>query len=278
KQITPNGQTTVIANLGSSSNPQGIITAASGSNTVLYVADSGPSTASNSIDGSIKKIEVDTAGKATVTSFVDNKFKNPTGIAVDGSGNLYVADQGASGVYKIPVSNGNPGAPIDLTLNSATGTRPVEPQGLSLVTNPDKSLTLYTTDQNKSSNNIMKIEIPASGETKDAKVSNVTAKSSGGSENGTKGNADFNNPNGITTSKNGAIFVCDENNNRVQVITPSGNVHTFAGSERSGDSSGDDAKSSNFDSTKGIVIDNKGNLIVSDSDNGKIKKIAPKKL
>ena len=251
--------------------PDGITAITSGSTDILYIADAGTDGTGTTTDGAIIKIEVTSDGTVTTTEFLnDDILTNPTGIASDNSGNLYVADQGTGHVYRINIDgSGN----YISTENLTTATTVIsEPHGLTLVTNEDDSITLYTTDQGSTSNNVVQIDIPASGSIASVIVTELTADNTGGSATGSTSNAQFNKPHGITSDTNGAVFVCDENNNRVQIITPGGNVVTFAGNGASGDTDGD-ADNAQFNKPRGLAIDANGDLLVCDYGNGKVKKI-----
>lgn len=279
KQINPDGAVTVITDLDSTSNnthPDGItaVTGSSG-NDIIYVTTTGSNNPEGTVlstDGTIKKIDT---GTGTVTTFVDSTtLENPTGIATDESGNLYVADQGTGNIYKIPVdSSGNAGAIINLTATLPAGVDIEEPHGLTLVTNSDSSITIYTTDEGDNSNNIVKIDITSASNSTVTGAEELTQESTGGTTTDTTtADAKFNKPHGITTNENGAIFVADENNNRVQIITPGGNVVTFAGTGTAGDSDGD-PDNAQFNKPRGMAVDSDGGVLVCDYGNGKVKKI-----
>ncbi|HQO03993.1 MAG TPA: hypothetical protein PLI62_17185 [Spirochaetota bacterium] len=278
KKIDPNGQVTVVADLdtvtGHTTHPDGITAVTTGTTDVLYVADMGSASSGFSTDGSILKIEVAEDGSVTTTeSFVDSAvLNNPTGIAADNSGNLYVADQATGNVYKVAVTGGVAGVPQSLTGSLPAGVDLAEPHGLTLETNSDNSITLYTTDPGSSSNNIVQIDIPSSGNPGDAVVTELTPDSTGGSATGTTDSATFNQPHGIGVDKNGAVFISDENNNRVQIITPSGNVITFAGSGASGYADGD-ADTATFTHPRGLAVDANGDVLICDYGNGKVRKV-----
>jgi len=278
-QISPNGEATVIADLDSiadNSHPDGItsVTEDNG-NEILYVTTTGssnPESGTLSTDGTIQKIDT---GTGAVTQFVDSTvLDNPTGIAADKSGNLYVADQGTGNIYKIPVdSEGNAGDIEPLTALPPAGVDIDEPHGLTLVTNNDGSITLYTTDEGDNSNNIIKIDIASASDSTITDIIELTPESSGGTSTDTDvSNAEFNTPHGTTTNGNGAIFIADENNNRIQIITPGGNVVTFAGTGTAGDSDGDPDEAQ-FNKPRGMAVDKNGNILVCDYGNGKVKKI-----
>jgi sugar lactone lactonase YvrE len=275
-QIDTEGNVTVIEDTTSTVTiiePDGITAVTSGTTDIIYVADAGSASDTSTTDGSIIKISVTSDGTVTTTEFLnDLTLTNPTGIASDNSGNLYVADQGTGHIYKIPVTGDTAGAPVSLTNSLPASVDLLEPHGLTLVTNDDNSITLYTTDQDPDSNNIVQIDIPASGIIADVVVTELTADNSGGTDTGTVDNAQFNKPHGISTDSNGAVFVCDENNNRVQIITPGGNVVTFAGNGASGDTDGD-ADNAQFNKPRGLAVDANGDLLVCDYGNGKVKKI-----
>lgn len=266
KQVEEDGTVTVIASLdtklGKDTHPDGITSVTDGTGDILYVTDTGTGAG----DGSVVKIDT---GTGTVTTFVDSTTLNtPTGIAADNAGNLYVADQGTGEIYKIPVTGGGPGTMVSLTGSASISLD--QPHGLTLVNNDDGSITLYTTDQGTDDNNIVQIDISGAGNV--TGVTELTADNTGGTDIGTVNDAKFNMPHGISTDKNGAIFVCDENNNRVQVITPSGNVNNIAGSGTAGDTDGDSGIAE-FRQPRGLAVDAKGDLLVCDYGNGKVKKI-----
>ncbi len=268
KRINDDGTATVIVAPGLIEAPDGVtaVTTDEGKE-ILYVTETGTDPITGEIissDGSVKKIDVDTG---VVTEFVDNSvISNPTGIAADSSGNLYIADQSGS-VYKVPVDgSGNAKAPVDLTADLPSDVTIEAPHGITLVEDEDSNVTLYVTDQGTANNSIIKIEVDT---TASPVVTEIVAPAPASSEEGK-----FNKPHGISKDNNGAIFVADENNNRVAVITPNGNVITFAGSSdgTAGDTSGD-PKKAKLNSPRGIAVDSEGSVLVCDYANGKVKKV-----
>lgn len=275
KQIDNEGEVKTVADLTDTvaSHPDGIVAVTEEPGDVLYVADTGSTGDATATDGSIKKIEVSSDGTSTITDFVDSThLDSPACIARDDDGNLYVADQGTGDVYKIPVTGGTAGTPESLTDTLTPGVTLANPHGLTLTTNEDGSITLYTTDQAADSNNVVEIDIPASGNIADVSVTELTPDSTGGTDEGTLDEAKFDSPHGIGTNDKGAIFVCDENNNRVQIITPSGNVISFAGDGTAGDTDGD-AETAQLNKPRGLAVDKNGDLLICDYGNGKVKKV-----
>ena len=98
-----------------------------------------------------------------------------------------------------------------------------------------------------------------------------------GELNGPVANATFNFPYGVALRKSdGSIFVSENRNHAIRLISPTGIVTTVAGSPigASGfvDGVGSDAR---FKNPSGIALDSAENLIVADSDNHAIRMVSP---
>ncbi|MBN2057260.1 MAG: hypothetical protein JW782_00470 [Candidatus Saganbacteria bacterium] len=279
KKVGNDGVVTTIST-GEFNHPDGI-TVSKDDDNVLYVTDTGSGDlgdsgdepyASNN-DGVVKKVEIAEDGTTTVTTLVDSTILNsPTGIATDNEGSLYVADETNSQVYKIKVEEGVAQDPVPLTEEGTLN----KPHGLALVTNADNSISLITTDQGN--NNVVKIDLPSTAvdddiTSADTTITNLTPPSTdGGFEDGDASKAKFNKPHGVGVDNNGAIFVSDEDNNRVRIITPGGNVATFAGDGTAGDETGN-AYNAQFEKPRGLAVDSSGDVLICDYENGKVKKI-----
>ncbi len=168
------------------------------------------------------------AGSPEIEGSVDGtgsaaRFHNPCGIAVDGSGTLYVADTGNHTVRKITPAGvvttvaGTPGVygTADGTGNTA---RFRAPDSIAV----DGSGTLYVSDWG--SFTIRKI-------TSAGVVTTLAGSPNAqGSADGAGSAARFFYPKGITVDGNGNLFVCDQSNSTIRKITPAGVVTTVAGS------------------------------------------------
>lgn len=94
-----------------------------------------------------------------------------------------------------------------------------------------------------------------------------------GSEDGPARSASFSDPFGVAVDRRGAVYVTDGGeSNRIRRITADGTVETIAGSTE-GFADGD-AHRAQFNTPSGIAIDRKGNLIVADTSNNRIRKIS----
>jgi streptogramin lyase len=269
RKITPAGDVTTFAGSGVSGSgngtgaiasfnmPTGIAVDSSGN---VYVADMG--------NNLIRKItpagDVSTfaggGGSGDEGSGADDgigiaaSFNMPTGIAVDSSGNVYVADFNNNLIRKITPAG-------DVT--KLAGSFP-SPSAVAV----DSSGNVYATDL---SSQLIKKITPAGVITTLAGGGGSAADGSG-ADNGTGTAASFNSPTSIAVDSSGNVYVADMMNDLIRKITPDGVVTTLAGSGTSGDTDGIGTAASFF-SPYGIAADSSGNLYVSDSDNFLVRKI-----
>ena len=216
------------------------------------------------------------AGTAGISGSADGmgsavSFRNPSAIATDRFGNVYVADQLNHTIRKIGFSGvvttvaGQPGQ-SGSTDGIGSAARFNNPCGIVA----DTSGVLFVTDRS----NATVRRISNSGEV------TTLAGSAGqfGSTNGNGAAARFSSPLGIALLPGMAVgsftlFVSEYS--AIRKILPDGTVTTFAGD--SGISGSLDGTGSNarFTETKGISIDSSGNLYVVDSGNHTIRRITP---
>ncbi len=186
-----------------------------------------------------------------------------TGIAVDGSGNIYVADATNSLIRKITATgivSTFAGTGFQGSVNG-TGTQASfnTPEGLTI----DGSGNLYVAD---SGNNLIRMITPA------GVVTTLAGNGASGSADGPESSASFNSPVGIAFDAAGNLYVTDALNNSIRKITQNGIVSTIAGSRPRGSADGVGAVASFFGPT-GIGADSKGDLFIADSYNNLIRKV-----
>jgi sugar lactone lactonase YvrE len=95
-----------------------------------------------------------------------------------------------------------------------------------------------------------------------------------GSSDGAGSSASFNDATGVAVDGMGNVYVADTGNNVIRKISPGGTVITFAGSGNAGSIDGP-ALAAQFALPAGLTVDTRGNVFVADTNNYKIRKIAP---
>ncbi|MCX6873709.1 MAG: choice-of-anchor D domain-containing protein, partial [Verrucomicrobia bacterium] len=281
RKVTPSGIVTTLAgNHEQSGSADGTGSAASFNRPGdIAIGGSGNLVVADAENHTIRKVTpsgmvTTLAGSPGQTGSVDGtgsaaRFYHPQGIAVDGSGNLYVADSGNHTIRKVTPSGvvttlaGDPGffGNVDGTGSAA---RFRSPWGIAV----DGSGNQYVADCN---NYTIRKVTPAG-------VVTTVAGSPGleGSADGTGSAARFYVPCGIVVDRSANLYVTDYWNDTIRKVTPSGTVTTFAGNSQFGSGSVDGTGSAaRFTSPSGIAVDGSGNLYVADSGNHTIRKMTP---
>lgn len=249
------------------SDPVGIAIDAAGT---LYVADS-----ANHVIRKISRDGVVTtlAGKPDVVGAVDGmgeaaRFNTPYGVAVDGSGNVYVIERWNHALRKItPAGNVTTLAGKLGSAGSADGSGAgagfFAPAGLDI----DDSGNIYVADTGNAA--IRKV-------TPGGTVTTLAGlKGAPGSLDGFGDQARFHHPWDVAADRAGNVYVADLSNHAIRRITPDGRVTTIAGqlgSEGQADGTGVDAR---FEFPWSVDVDDAGNVYVADTWNHTIRRITP---
>jgi hypothetical protein len=82
----------------------------------------------------------------------------------------------------------------------------------------------------------------------------------------------FGHPTGLAVDAAGDVYVAEANEQRIELIKPSGNVAGMAGTGRAGDSGdGGTASSARLDEPTGVAVDGAGDVFVADTANCKVR-------
>jgi sugar lactone lactonase YvrE len=264
-QAPPNGIQATAASLAL---PAGIAFDSAGN---LYVAD---------LNHNIIR-EVNIAGIATIVAGTGEQgfsgdggtatsalLDSPAGVAVDGAGNIYIADTHNHRIRKVSGGtittiagtgiagfSGDNGSAVSATLNN--------PTALAL----DSNGNLYITDTDN--HRIRKIAGTA--------ISTVAGSGeqffSGDGAAATAAGLDS--PNGVAVDAVGNIYIGDTRNQRIRVVNPSGIISTLAGNgSKAYAGDGGAASGASLARPRGLSMDAQGNIYFADSDNHAIRLIA----
>lgn len=189
------------------------------------------------------------------------QFMNPSGIAIDIQGNLYVADQMNHRIRKI-TPNGIvttlAGSSQGYADGAGTGAQFYRPTGVVV----DALGNVFVADL--FNHKIRKITPTG--------IVTTIAGSTYGFADGNATSAKFAFPAGLALDKEGNLYVADSENHRIRKITPAGVVTTFAGTGASGTSDGV-AEVSQFSGPREVDIDVAGNVYVVDAASHRIRRI-----
>ncbi len=188
------------------------------------------------------------------------RFDRPAGIAVDASGNVYVADLASSTIRKV-----TPTGTVSTIAGTAYATGSTDGNGPAARFNLPTSVALDSTGNllvaDYGNHTIRKIS-PGGDVTTLAGLAGQS-----GAADGAGNLARFNSPSGLVVDVSGTIFVCDSGNQIIRQITPAGIVSTLAGAVVSGTSTRLDGTgaSARFANPWSICADGTGNLYVTES-------------
>ncbi|MFI5152508.1 MAG: NHL repeat-containing protein [Chitinophagales bacterium] len=277
RKIDREGQVSTIAGSGAAGSddgpgrtasffyPQGIAVDKSGN---IFIADTHNNLIRKmGLDGMVKTIAGKRIGKSTNQIDSSVRFDNPSGIAVDDDGDLYVSDWANNLIRKISPE----GRVINIAGNGAPGSKDGKdssasfylPWGIAV----DAHKNLYVADCYN--NRIRKID-------RDGMVTTIAGHNTKGASNGKGVSASFQHPTGIAVDKKENIYVADTENNCIRKISPDGVVSTYAGNGYRGAADGP-APDANFYRPYGIVVNDQGDIFVADYENNLIREIRVKK-
>ncbi len=267
REVTPNGIITTVAGTGTAgysgdggaataaelNDPTGVAVDASGD---MFIADSG-----NNVIREVTPSGIITtvAGNGTAGYSGDGgaatsaELNDPTGVAVDLSGNLFIADSANNVIRevsggKISTVAGTGKAGYTGDGHAATAAELNDPQGVAV----DSSGNLFIAD---SRNNVIR---EVSGGT----ISTVAATA-----------GVLNDPQGVTVDSSGNLFIADSGNNVIREVS-SGTISTVAGTGTAGYSGdGGAATAATLDDPTGVALNAQGGLVIADSENNAVRQI-----
>jgi sugar lactone lactonase YvrE len=234
------------------------------------------------------------AGDGLVATNGSVALNTPSGLAIDGAGNLYIADTGNNVIRKIAASTNI------ITTIAGTGTKGFggdgaaataaqldQPDGVAV----DAQGNVFIADTGNgriraicaaAGSSIFGVSCPAIGD--------IVTIAGGGSALGDAGQAtaaSLDTPYTIGFDANSNLYIADSNNQRIRSVcaaannmifgqrcTAAGIINTVAGNGTKGYSGdGGAATSASVNSPSGLVLDAAGNLYIADTENFLIRKV-----
>ncbi len=281
RMVSPNGIIRTVAANGTSgasgdggpaiaaqlASPAGVAVDASGN---LFIADTQ--------NRRVRKVAADgiittVAGNGTGGFSGDNgpaagaQLSIPNAVAVDASGNLFIADTQNNRIRKVANGIISTVAGSSRCCSSAGDGGPavaaelVFPTGVAV----DGSGSFFIVE----SSVIRKVS-------SDGTIGTVAGSMSAPSGDGPALNAPLSTPDAVAVDGNGNVFVADYNNNRVRKITTDGVISTVAGNGTAQQFSGEGgpATSATIWGPDALAVDGSGNLFISDNINRRIWKVS----
>jgi uncharacterized protein (TIGR03437 family) len=197
------------------------------------------------------------------------QLAEPIGVAVDASGNLYIADAlnsrirrvSASGTITTVAGNGNSGYSGDGGL--AASAQLARPVGVAV----DAGGNLYIADTGN-----QRIRKVSAGGIITTVAGNGNPGFSG--DGGPATSEQLWNPSNVAVDAVGNLYIADQGNNRIRKVNASGTISTVAGNGNYGYSGdGGAATGAQLAGPAGVAVDAAGNLYIADTFNSLIRQV-----
>lgn len=211
----------------------------------------------------------------------------PSGVAIDSSGNVFIADQWNNRVRRVDTNyTSTANGPVGI-IKTVAGKGPSGGNGSysgdgGLATSAGMNLTPVNYPSGVAVDASGNIYICDIGDNRIRKVdtNGIISTIAGTNSSGFSGDgglaiiAKLNSPSGVAVDTAGNVFIADLGNNRIRKINTNGIITTVAGTNGAGFSGdGGLAVKAKLNSPYGVAVDGSGNLFITDRSNNRIRKV-----
>jgi hypothetical protein len=210
---------------------------------------------------------------------------DPEALAIDGSGNLYIADNGNNAVRKLAAGASTMtvfAGQLGSSGTTADGTAPTsgklnQPGGLAIDSNGNVFISDYAAS-------VCRVYVVIASQNKTyTAAGNGTCGSNGDGTAGQANSHELNKNDGIVKdARNDDIWIADKSNNEVRKIhcasnctaaSPTYTLTTMVGNGSSGDGDGQNVANAVLANPTGVYVDSSGNVFIADNGNNKVKMV-----
>ncbi len=208
---------------------------------------------------------------------VNAQLNQPLGVAVDGAGDVYIADSLNSVVRivtpdglintfagsGVPDYSGDTGPAVSATLNL--------PHGLAV----DKTGSLYIADTR---NHVVR-KVTADGNI-NTFAGNLVYGYGNSGDGAAATSAQLASPTDVAINSSGNVYIADTDSAVIRQVTTDGNIHTYAGTAATQGFTGDGGAPTSADLYQpyGVAVDSSGNVYISEYGDSRIRKVASSKI
>jgi uncharacterized protein (TIGR03437 family) len=280
-------------------NNVGVVSTAAGDGIASYSGDSGPATAAQL--GAPSNMVLDAVGNLYIADSANNRVRrispsgiivtvagngvagfsgdgaaatsamlhSPEGLATDADGNVYIADTKNNRIRKLLPG----GTIISIAGNgNASFFGDGGPAGAASLHSPQGLFNaggghIYIADTGNQ--RIRELQPDGTITT----VAGNGATGSGG-DGGAATSAQLSMPSGVTLDAAGNIYIADQGNNRVRMVSTSGIISTLAGAATSALGDGGPASGAQLSAPASVTLDAAGNVYISDSGHNRIRVVS----
>jgi len=201
------------------------------------------------------------------------QIRHPRGIAFDASGNFYIADYwnhrirkvDTNGIISTFAGTGEQGFSGDG--GAAKSAKLLYPENIVFYNN-----SLYIADSGN--DRIRKIENVNSSDSENRTITSIVGADIYNGDNILASTASLYLPRNLSFDRNGNLYIAEQKAHRIRKIDTSGKITTVAGNGTSGYSGdGGAAISAQINNPRGVLVDDAGNIYISDISNSRIRKV-----